>query len=138
MRAQRCYAWELGRTGQVWVCAGPTESPLVTWLRQAGRTETCANDTGVDVPITLAAHVLLSAVSAEVKARSLLVRGAYARAWASVLAHECGAITIVHTLPESTRDSAPSTSTSIPTARTPTAADEAPKGIKISRRPHSG
>lgn len=99
MLARRCRAWELGRTGKVWVSVGPTDSPLATWLWRAGRAENWAGGE-IAVPISLDSGALATAAEPAVKARSLLVREAYARAWASVVAQECAAITSVHTEPD--------------------------------------
>ncbi len=97
MLAQRCGPWELGRTGRVWVALAP--SPLATRLDSIGRTETATADE-VHVPIVLGSAALAPQHNAAAKARSLLVREAYARAWASTLTQECGAFTSVYSTPD--------------------------------------
>lgn len=101
--AQRCTPWELGRTGQVWVRVQPDDSPVAMWLRSTGRssTETSHSDEqGALVTISPTARDLASTGSPVSKARSLLVRRAYAEAYCTVLVQEAGVIAEVLTLPD--------------------------------------
>lgn len=96
--AQRCTPWELGRTGQVWVRVQPADSPVATWLYCTGRST--LDEQGALVVITPEAGELASAGSPESKARSLLVRRAYAEAYCTVLVQEAGVMAEVLTLPD--------------------------------------
>ncbi len=103
--AQRCTTWELGRTGQVWVQVQPAESPVASWLYSTGRS--IRDDRGALVSISLSPHDFPSTSTPVTKARSLLVRRAYAEAYCNVLVQEAGVIAEVLTLPDqaSSRDS---------------------------------
>ncbi|MBA8824833.1 hypothetical protein FHX42_002180 [Saccharopolyspora lacisalsi] len=96
--AQRCTAWELGRTGQVWVQVQPADSPVASWLYSTGRS--IRDDQGALVSISLSPHDFPSASAPVAKARSLLVRRAYAEAYCNVLIQEAGVIAEVLTLPD--------------------------------------
>ncbi|RCW44599.1 hypothetical protein DFQ14_104188 [Halopolyspora algeriensis] len=101
--AQRCTPWELGRTGQVWVRVQPDDSPVAMWLRSTGRSNTeigHPDEQGALVAITPTVRDLAPANSPVSKARSLLVRRAYAEAYCTVLVQEAGVIAEVLTLPD--------------------------------------
>lgn len=88
--ARRCSAWELGRTGRVWVRVEPSASPVADWLHRHGHGRASESGTGVDVAIATTAADLGAVPDAEFKARSVLVRRAYACAYVTVLAEEAG------------------------------------------------
>ncbi len=99
MLAGRCSSWELCRAGQVWVCVSPVESPLATWLWRSGRGEVF-EDREVRIVVTLETAEFDPVATPGSKSRSLLLRHAYAAAFASVLAYECGAVAVVRTVPD--------------------------------------
>ncbi|MDR7300213.1 hypothetical protein [Haloactinomyces albus] len=96
--AQRCTPWELGRTGQVWVRVQPGDSPVAAWLHCTERSTSA--ERGELVAITPTARDLSPVNSAQSKARSLLVRRAYAESYCTVLVQEAGVIAEVLTLPD--------------------------------------
>ncbi len=95
--ARRCSTWDLGRAGRVWVRVEPLVSPVATWLCRHGYGE--ASGTGVDVAIATTAADLDRVADAERKARSILVRRAYASAYSTVLAEEAGVAARLVTVP---------------------------------------
>lgn len=89
---QRCSRWALGRTARVWAQVGPAESPVVRWLRSSGRAATSEELRALIEIVPRAAH-LAPVLRPERKARALLVRQAYARAFCEVLVEETGVTT---------------------------------------------
>ncbi|QUH00645.1 hypothetical protein HUO13_07285 [Saccharopolyspora erythraea] len=92
-------ARDLAAAGEVELRVGPSESPIAAWLLRTGRA--CPGDSGSEVLVDFAveAEELGPVSSAEQKARSPLVREAYARAYCAVLAEEAGAVAETRLVP---------------------------------------
>ena len=109
--ALRYNADELARQGTVKVSVGPAASPLVAWLVCTGRAARAPDDTA-EFTVELTEADIQPSASPNRKARSLLVRQAYAAAFCTTLTEEAGA------LAESRTVSSPATTPRIPQPRT--------------------
>lgn len=96
----------------------PLSAPVATWLHRHGYGRATESGTGVDVAISTTAADLGTVPEAELKARSVLVRRAYACAYATVLAEEAGVGALLVTVPRtsgSVESGGAATSATVPT-----------------------